>query len=191
MKKLLALLLILFTASISEASYFSAKKDDATGVNIGIDYAHHELHEGSHYWYMDANTLANGSSIDFLITTPNTTEWAHILFVLDGVAVTSFKLYEDSSATGTTAQTVYNSDRNSSHSNTVTVHKGVNAISGTLIKNYSSGLATGASAKMGSETRTEEEVILKQNSKYLLHVLSGTNGNLTNVKFEWYEHTNE
>lgn len=36
-----------------------------------------------------------------------------------------------------------------------------------------------------------EEIILKQNTKYILRVTSGTNGNLTNLYLSWYEHTNK
>lgn len=34
------------------------------------------------------------------------------------------------------------------------------------------------------------EVILKQNSKYLIRFTSGTADNLCNLLLEWYEHTN-
>jgi len=32
---------------------------------------------------------------------------------------------------------------------------------------------------------------MKQNTKYLIRITSGTAGNLTNLALTWYEHTNK
>jgi hypothetical protein len=36
-----------------------------------------------------------------------------------------------------------------------------------------------------------EEIILKKNTAYCLMLVSGTAANLTNVKLEWYEHSDK
>ncbi|RPJ22814.1 MAG: hypothetical protein EHM26_00920 [Desulfobacteraceae bacterium] len=101
------------------------------------------------------------------------------------------QLYEGSNKTGVSAQTLLNSDRNSSTVATLTVHKGTTGGStdGTLIWQMKSGLATGQS-RAGMIANRNDEIILKQNTKYIIRITSGTVGNLTNLQMEWYEHTN-
>ena len=167
--------------------------DGITTAITTIDYAHHEVHAGSHFLYTDHVAIDADGSQDYLITTPNTTKWAHMMFVLDGSAITQFQLYEGATKTGTTPQTAGNSDRNSTTLPGITIHKGTSSeegeADGTLIHIYKGG-ATSQQSRSGSSTSHEEELILKQNTKYILRVTSGTNANLTNVHLSWYEHVN-
>jgi hypothetical protein len=163
--------------------------DKTTNTLQIIDYAHHEIHAGSHFIYTDSVALNSSEAQVYLITTPNSTKYAHMLFDLDGSAITQFDLYEDSDRVGTTLQTVGNNNRNSSTAATVTIHKGITGGStdGRLIHTYKGGGAS-AQARSASIVRNDEELILKRNTKYLLRLTSGTNSNLTNVRLEWYEH---
>jgi len=169
----------------------SVYTDSATRAVKTIDYAHHEIHSGSHYLYTDAVTLNSEGVQDYFITTPDTTKWAHMFFVMDGSAITQFQLFEASDKTGTTLQTVGNSNRNSANTAGVTVHKGTSdgTTDGTQIHIYKGGSSTRESHS-GAGSRNDEEIILKQNTKYILRVTSGTNANLVNVMLGWYEHTN-
>ena len=166
--------------------------DQITRALNVIDYAHHEIHAGSHYLYADAITLGAAGTQDYLITIPNTTKWPHMLFILDGSAITQFDLYEGADRNGTTLQTIGNSNRNSANIAGVTLHKGTSGGStdGIKIHTYKGGSATNQS-RSGAGTRNDEELILKQNTKYLLRVTSGTASNLINVHLSWYEHTNK
>jgi len=168
-----------------------ARLDSATDSFQTIDYAHHEIHAGSHFLYTDAVELDSAGTQDYLITTPNTTKWAHMLFSMEGSAITQWQLYESSDRSGTTQQTIGNSDRNSSTASTLTIHKGTSGgtTDGSLIHLYKGGSSTNQS-RSGSSTRNDEEIILKQNAKYILRVTSGTDNNLTNLRLSWYEHTN-
>ena len=160
-------------------------------LNI-IDYAHHEIHAGSHFLYTDAISLNAAGSQDYLITVPDTTKWPHMIFILGGSAITQFDLYEGTDKNGTTPQIVGNSNRNSANLAGVTIHKGTSGGStdGTLIHTYKGGSATNQS-RGGTGTRNDEELILKQNTKYILRITSGTASNLINVNLSWYEHTNK
>jgi hypothetical protein len=163
--------------------------DDASQAVITIDNHHHEIHEGDAYFYSDSVTLASAATQDYLITTPNTTKWAHMVVEMDGTAVTTFQFYEGATRTGTTLQTLWNNNRNSANTAGVTIHKGATGgADGTLMKAYSSGTSSGNS-KMPSTLGFGSEVILKQNTKYLVRITSGTAGNLCNINFNWYEHT--
>lgn len=155
-----------------------------------ITEVHKEIHEGSTFQVHDSNTIGSGSSQDYLITTPNTAKWAHMTLIADGTAVTSFFLYEGADRTGTALQTAVNQNRNSATAATTTIHKGTSAgtTDGTLIYTYASGTSAGNS-RTGANTNHDEEIILKQNTKYIFRITSATNGNLCNAEFSWYEHT--
>lgn len=43
----------------------------------------------------------------------------------------------------------------------------------------------------GMEATHQGEKILKQGTKYILRITSGTADNLTNVQIDWYEHINK
>ena len=166
--------------------------DASTHTLQTIDYAHHEIHSGSAFFYTDKVTINAAGTQVYLITTPNTTKWAHFTFLASGSAITQIDFYEGADRTGTTAQTVFNHDRNSATTATVVVHKDISAGStdGTLIWTRLSGSAT-AQSRTGDEAEHGAEIILKQNTKYLLRITSSTNSNLTNLKLDWYEHTNK
>lgn len=163
--------------------------DASTHAMMIIDYPHHEIHSGSHFFYTDKNTIASAGTVEYLITTPDTTRWAHLVFNITGSAITTVDIYEGSDRTGTTVQTVYNSNRNSLTTATVTIHKGTSAgtTDGSLIWTRKSGSASQIS-RTGMEATREAEKILKQNTKYLIRITSGTADNLNNVQLDWYEH---
>jgi hypothetical protein len=175
----------------SDATFQPLRLDKATNSIQTIDYEHHEIHAGSHFFYTDAVELDTNGVQNYLITTPDTTRWAHIIMLATGSAITQVQIYEGADRDGTTLQTVFNSDRNSLTAATVTVHKGTSggATDGTLVWQRKSGSAAGSS-RTGMETTRGGEKILKRNTKYIVRITSGTNDNLTNVQFDWYEHIN-
>jgi len=157
-----------------------------------IEYEHHEIHSGSHFFYTDSVELASGNTQDYMITTPNTTKWSHMTFQATGSAITQVQIFEGSDKTGTTSQTIFNNDRNSATTSTLTIHKGTSGGStdGTQIYTIKSGSSAGNSRSPAISERNSE-IILKQNTKYIIRITSGTNANLTNLQLEWYEHTNK
>lgn len=175
----------------SDGTWQPLRLDKATNSIQTIDYEHHEIHAGSHFFYTDSVELDSAGVQDYLITTPDTTRWAHIIMLATGSAITQVQVYEGSDKNGTTLQTVFNSDRNSLTAATVTIHKGTSGgtTDGTLVWQRKSGSAAGAS-RTGMETTRGGEKILKRNTKYIVRITSGTNDNLTNIQMDWYEHIN-
>lgn len=165
--------------------------DGATHSLQTIDYGHHEIHSGSAYWYLDSVGLGSGATQDYLITTPNTTSWDHVLLDIVHSAVATVSLYEGADRIGTTLQTIYNHNRNSLNTAATTIHKGTSGgtTDGALIMQYTFGSTTGSS-KLGGGVRNDEEIIWKQNTKYILRLSSATNGQLFVSHLHWYEHTN-
>lgn len=163
--------------------------DDLSLALITLDFPHHELHEGHHFFYTDAVALDSGQLQNYLLTTPNTIKHIHLVMHHDGTAITTFEFFEGTDRTGTTLQTLFNNNRNSSNTPGMTIHKGVSggSIDGTRLRFYKSGDATGNSSKQPAESRNEAEIILRAGTKYIMRITSGTNGNLTNAQFYWYE----
>jgi hypothetical protein len=155
-----------------------------------IDYAHHEVHAGSHFMYTDSFELGSAATQDYLIVTPDTTKWAHMLFDMDASAIAMFQLYEDSTHTSTDAQTTGNNNRNSDVAATTLIYKGssTDTEDGNLIHEYKGGSATNQS-RSASLARNDSEIILKQNTTYTLRYTSYAASNLCNLRLEWYEHT--
>ena len=155
-----------------------------------VEYEHHEIHAGSHYFYRDKNEIASGSTQDYIVYAPHSSKHIHFVYTVDGSAITQFDLYEETDRLGTTLQNTFNSDRNSSNTPGMKVYKGQSGgtTDGTLLKTYKGGAAAQQS-RQGSMIRATEEIVLKENTKYLIRITSGTNNNLTNVLFTWYEHT--
>ena len=162
-----------------------------------MDYAHHEVHSGSHftYTYTDAD-FDIADAVEFLIVAPDTTRWPHMVIDVDAALDTIVQLYENTAAAGHTinaAQPVYNNNRNSATVNTTTVNThNDDGADGTLIFASAFGISTGGGANKitgGGATRGEQEWVLKQNYKYTLKVTSGTDDSSMSMKLSFYEHT--
>lgn len=165
-------------------------RNDSTHSQTSIDYEHHEVHEGDHFLYADGVTLNSSASQVYLITTPNTTKYCHLVLSFASGLGATFVLYEGSDRTGTAAQTIYNCNRNSATTATTTVHKGVSGGStdGTVIRTYYLGSAS-TGVRAGGLGRGLEEIVLKKNTKYQFTATSQANSNNIFVELSWYEHT--
>jgi len=113
----------------------------------------------------------------------------HLTFQGDGVAITSFFLFEGTDRAGTTVQPIYNAFRDSVTASQATIKKGTSGgtTDGTLIQTYASG-AGAIVSRASSNEEHRNEWILKLNTAYIFRVTSGTAANLCNVLFDWYEH---
>ena len=155
---------------------------------IGIDVAHHEIHEGDAFTYCDVVALGNGAIQNYLITTPNTGKWAHLGYDIDfndGAGL--FEIFEATDKVGTTLQTAYNHNRNVTSLSTTIVHKDISGgtTDGTKICMRRSG-----SRSISGQVGSSAERVLKQNTKYIIR-LTNLTATTNNLSFEiyWYEHT--
>lgn len=166
------------------------RADTATHALVNVTHEHHEVHGGNAFRYSDAITLALGATQDYLFTVANNNKWPHFTFSVDGTAITTIEMFRATDKVGTTLQSSFNANENSTTIAGLEIHKSVSGgtTDGTRIFVYSSGTSSGSS-KMDGITAYSAERILKQNTKYLLRVTSGTNDNKCNIRAEWYEHT--
>jgi len=179
-------------ALITGIDYVSGKSgiDASTESLQVIDYAHHEIHSGSHFYIKNYMDLTNAQVFDFLAVTPDTLKWAHMLVEFNFEAEAHIQVYEGTTTSndGTTVTPV-NRNRNSSTTPTVSIyHTPTVTDVGTLIAGYK----TGSGNKVGGEIRGSNELILKQNTKYLIRLTNDTAlNNWVDYLADWYEHTDK
>lgn len=163
--------------------------DTITRAINTIEYEHHEIHAGSHYFICDYDSsIADSETIEFVLTTPNTTSWTHMSLDFSSTLGVSLEVYEGASAiVGGTSVTAINNNRNSTNTSGMTILKDPTSITdGTRI----AGFLAGANRTGGFQQR-DREIILKQNTTYLFRFTSLANSNAISFCGEWYEHTNK
>jgi hypothetical protein len=148
---------------------------------------------GAHFFVYASTSLGSTDAAKtYLVETPDTTKWAHMVFDMDGSAITQFDIYEDSGYDATTDKylTAYNANRNSTDAAGVVVSEDptTDATIGTLLTTYKGGAATNQS-RSATGKDISRAMVLKQNSKYLISIDSGTDANLINFDIHWYEVT--
>lgn len=166
--------------------------DKATDSLQTIEYEHHEIHAGSHYYVAETLELGSGSVTTFAVQTPNTTQWTHMVFNLTSAFDMTMKIFEDSSAnmSSGSATTAFNSNRNSSNSTTLVIRQNPTiTTTGTQIYIYRSGGSV-VRNNAGSISR-ENELVLKQNTTYLFQITSNAASNAIGYLADWYEHTDK
>ncbi len=175
-------------------SYLYNRIDDITGVTMGIDYAHHEIHSGSHYYVSGHLTLAEDASVNIKVVTPNTTKWAHFIYYLSSTGLTETTFYEGATGgmTGGTPVTPLNNNRNSIKTSGLTFTFDVTTATdlGLTIENSKWG-AEGFKESIGGGAGRDDELMLKQNTIYLRNITSRSADNIIQFKASWYEHTNK
>lgn len=203
MKKILFVLItLLLTLNIFSQTQVRILGKDTDGNNkfvltngggelVVIDITHHEIHEGCHFYYTNNSTIGSGDSVKYLFLTPHdtiTTRKAHLLFDISGSGITQVRIYESAGDNGTTLQSVFNNNRNSSATAYSKIYLGTTATGsvGTLIYNNKGGSSSGAFRAAGL-SRAESEIILKPNTKYKVLINSTTADNIISVIFRWYE----
>jgi len=187
-KSAIGITLLMILGLVSMATYLPLELDTTTNSAKTVDYAHNEIHSGSHFYYQGYRDVASGDSLQFLITTPNTTEWGHLLMDGSCEGECEIVLYEAATASGGTAITIYNNNRNSAHSATITwaVDPTVASLGTSIGSNR-----IGSGRFEGGVARNDNEIVLKQDTKYILKVNNEAGAaNLVNLNAGWYEHTN-
>ncbi len=176
------------SVQIKDGASGPASIDDSTNALNIVDYVHHEIHGGSHYFIEDFQTgVANAATIEFVITTPDTDKHAHMTFVIEAVYAWKLEIYEgvDSNADGILV-TPYNSNRNSANTSgmVVRLNPTINSDGTKII-----GAQYGAGRKFGGAANRNDEMILERNNAYLYRITSLQNANIITFAGRWYEHT--
>jgi hypothetical protein len=153
---------------------------------------------GKQFFYSEAFELAATTDTrDYVFQTPNTTEWAHLIFDGTGNAITEVALFEDTELTTTsdyTEQTTFNNNRNSTDTADCKLYLcgvGLSTTdSGTRLLHQKSGSATNQS-KTPADHGYGDELFLKSNTYYRFMFRTYSASNLCNITLQWHEHTND
>jgi hypothetical protein len=173
-------------------SYFPPSIDDTTGAMNVIDYAHHEIHEGSTFSLIHATSLVDPATYKWGLTTPNTAIRCHLLIAVTSSGASNWVFYENPATyTGGAAWTAMNRTRNSVTAATLVGLTNVTSTGGTELGIEYIGTAGGgpASPALGGSSRTIGEWILKQNEQYTLWCTTDGADIDVSVAFIWYEHS--
>lgn len=174
------------------------KIDSTTKSLMTIDYAHHEIHSGSHFFVVGYQDLTINQVLDFTWQMPSGTKWTHWVWDLATESETLWLIYEGAVETNALANAItpLNSDRNSLtasgttmryeiQANLTAANGDTNVTAATLIKSGISGAGKGGSGVAGRDS----EIILKAGTPYCLRAIATAAGYI-NFDMEWYEHTN-
>lgn len=161
--------------------------DLTTGAIETIDYAHHEIHEGSSYMISGEQILGNGATYTYIFDTNNMSgKWVHILLNVRGVGEGNAILYENITYVGGTPNGVKNRNRNYPNDNQLIVTEGATLLTSQVVvleEHF------GAGKNLGGENRNTDEIILRTNETYAYQITSETNSNDMSWIYNWYENT--
>ncbi len=167
------------------------------GIVIGIDYTHNKIHCGKKYFIENVVNITGSGTKNFLIRThPSTDYLPHFTYQAKVGAAAEIELWENVTVDDNgTEITVLNRNRRVQALNlaqTVITENPVNSnlASATRIQyDYSPG---GGNLKLGNGIRNEEEIILKENTLYLIRIKNlDTTTNRIGYSFDWYEDADE
>jgi len=165
--------------------------DSVTEAFITIDEAHEQIHEGNHFFLASYATINAGSSLSFCIEVPDSTKRVHMTYQVGTTGLTTTEFFEGSDLTmDGTEMTIQNSNRNSATTSIMTI-EGNCTISnmGTLYSTQKFGVLDTPSKSLGGEYGRDNELIFKNNTKYVYRITSGSAGNVINYRAYWYETT--
>ena len=164
--------------------------DAASRVIIVIEYEHYQIHAGNTFTVLEVTDLGNMAIRDILVVSPDTTQWAHLVWEIEHELETSLHFYRDTTYTdkGTSISSFNRNGNSTNVATTLIYHTPTIANVGTLVGT----IQQGNGKKAGGSDRLANEFILKQNTAYLIRISNLTvNNNLIFMKLNWYEHTNE
>ena len=202
MKKLIAAIFIIGLIGIAGCSTAAVPIDTSgdpillqfdgpTGDLVTIDEPHNEIHEGNSYTVSDVQAV-DTTTIQWQITTPDTSTYAHMLFKVDCTGEMLVTITEGSDRDDGTALSEINRNRKSSKTATVIVTRTpTNGTTDGTVTIYSAREGTTGMGPVGGAlggSRGNDEFILKANTKYVVSVTTYA-GVYVSAEFDWYEHT--
>jgi len=170
--------------------------DEVSGASLCIDFVHHEIHEGDHYYIEGFTTLAEDLGGDegtlyVKLVTPNNTKWAHFRWEIVSSGILETNFYEGASGgmAGGSGVTPLNNNRNSTNTSGLVITSDVTVATskGTRIGSKKVG-GTGFKTAIGGSVDRSDEVMLKQNTIYFREFISGGADNIISFRAGWYEH---
>lgn len=172
---------------IWDADGNTAKVTDAGAMlGVRVDYAHHEIHMGTHFVASIVNTLSNAGIANVIISAPSSRDM-HLLVSLHvqgEMNITVFRAPTCSSLG--TAVGISNRKDSSPNSPQAEFYTGAScSYNGMAMPGFTRHFGSGQN--IGGETRSNNEILLKRNTLYMIRITSESNTNEINHTYDWYE----
>lgn len=167
---------------------FGGPTDPISDIPVGIDYDHHQNHEGEAYQWFYHNTALNGT-VNFRLSVPAlaaTTRTPHLRLEYMADTTTTLYLFEGPTvnAAGTASTTIRNRNRNSTNTAGLVIYTGSTfTADGTEIYR---GITVAAAKSSLSVDQSQTEWILKTSTEYLVRIVT-TGASIVMLRFHWYE----
>lgn len=159
---------------------------DVTGAQKVIEVEHAKVHEGHRYSFDEITVIDSGDDYYHGLIAPSNNIFIHIHVTISSLSSSEVRLYEGSTFTGGTEQAYFNRDRNSANTGNLTiVEEPTVTVEGAEMEAHAFGDNGKEAGSSGGGARFEW--ILKKNTKYLLKITSGANGNKHDLQVNWYE----
>ena len=174
-------------------------RDYSTAVPIGVDYAHHEVHAGKHFFIAQGYNLPTSGNVrTVFFLTGNDGSLCHMLPSITVNGPGTFRLIEAPSNSVSPATVPLNNRRPSANVSAATWSTSTSALttdgSSVVLANLILGKSSGGGANttvIGGNAGSREELILKANTLYGMDFTSAGDDVDVNFILEWYEHTDK
>lgn len=168
--------------------------DNLFKVPIGIEVAHHEIHEGDGFTLCLATADLSAADIGFSWTTPAGTKRMHMWISASSTEDAVFTFYEGGTPAGGGAATPLNRNRGSGTTSSATLFKSGAVSTGggpaTLCQKRWGTNGIGNQSGTGAGDRAVNEWVLNPSTSYHL-IMSGAGNEPAWLELDWYEHTDE
>ena len=169
--------------------------DKSTRALTTIEYEHHEIHGGSHYFVEDVADIPINNVFDVQFTTPDTQKWGHFTFELNCEAETEWMIYEGVTVVtpGTDTVTPINNNRISTDASVMSIvsifNTSIGHANADTVTTDALEVAHGivGANRNGGLIERNKEIMLKQNTIYAMRAIANAAG-YTNFLMSWYEH---
>lgn len=160
---------------------------DVGGARVGIDYAHHEIHDGNHYTVSYSKAISAGSVISVAITTPTSgTGYVHFTGAFQSSLSGTFVFSQNASISSGSALNVFNNNLNSAKtSGTVVVGTPTVTTYGTAITTVVIG-TNDKQTSIGGGNEARQEFILATNSTYIIYFTANATSTYSSINLGYY-----
>lgn len=184
---------------------FEVRQDEKSKWRL--DLPHHEIHDGLHFTVSIVDeTMGDNDVILLAFKTPNTTKYMHIVIVFSVIVAGHVEILENNTWTRVQQSTVniYNNNRNAdnisgalenasqSDFNAGSKLQGSFVALQSLVNTggviYQDWIMAGGASKGGGFKRAEDEVVLKQDTTYVVRLTADGGSNGAFLGLSWYEH---
>lgn len=168
--------------------------DENTRALLVVDYAHHEIHVGSHFYTSGFTTLATDGTLYIKLVTPNTLKDMHFMWQISSSGICETWLDEEATGgmTGGSNVIPLNNNRNFPDNSGILLTSGVTINTGqSAVLDHQKWGAAGFKTTIGGGSARDDEVVLRRNTTYLRAFKSHADDNIIQFKASWYEHASK